>query len=97
MTLYSKSTALVLVDLQQGIVGGELAPHSASDVVPNSARLADAFRQKEATVVLVQVDLADFSRIKNADRLMQDPNDPPPPPLASELVARSAQSPVTWW
>jgi nicotinamidase-related amidase len=50
-----KKSALVLIDLQQGIVGRTLAPHSATEVVQNSARLAAKFRALGATVVLVNV------------------------------------------
>jgi nicotinamidase-related amidase len=50
-----KSSALVLIDLQQGVVGRPLAPHSAADVIKNSARLAARFRDLKAPVVLVNV------------------------------------------
>jgi nicotinamidase-related amidase len=50
-----KKTALVLIDLQQGVVGRPLAPRSAAEVVQNSARLAAKFRTLGATVVLVNV------------------------------------------
>jgi nicotinamidase-related amidase len=55
ISLDLKRTALVLIDLQQGIVGRSLAPRSGSDVIQNAARLADRFRILEATVVLVRV------------------------------------------
>jgi nicotinamidase-related amidase len=58
----SKS-ALVLIDLQKGIVG-----HAAADVVKRSALLAARFRQAKAPVVLVNVAFsADF-----ADALKQE-------------------------
>jgi nicotinamidase-related amidase len=50
-----RKTALVLIDLQQGIVGRPLAPHSGPEVVRNAARLAAKFRALGATVVLVNV------------------------------------------
>ena len=50
--------ALVLIDLQKGIVGLPLAPHSGADVVKNAARLAERFRAAKALVVLVQVDFS---------------------------------------
>ncbi|WP_445151745.1 isochorismatase family protein [Baekduia sp. Peel2402] len=46
--------ALVLIDLQQGIVALPLA-HSAADVLAASARLADAFRDNNLPVVRVRV------------------------------------------
>jgi nicotinamidase-related amidase len=51
-----KSTALVLIDLQQGIVAGQTVPHAAADVVARAARLARRFRERRALVVLVHVD-----------------------------------------
>jgi nicotinamidase-related amidase len=48
-------TALVLIDLQEGIVSMPVAPHTAADVVERSARLADRFRELGSPVVLVHV------------------------------------------
>jgi nicotinamidase-related amidase len=48
-------TALVLIDLQKGIVGRETAPHTSAEVVKRSAQLAARFRQANAPVVLVHV------------------------------------------
>jgi nicotinamidase-related amidase len=50
------TTALVLIDLQRGIVGAETLPHRAADVVRRGADLARAFRARHALVVLVHVD-----------------------------------------
>jgi nicotinamidase-related amidase len=55
LTLDPKTTALVLIDLQNGVAGRDVAPHSASDVVANAVRLADAFRGASSPVVLVRV------------------------------------------
>ena len=54
-TIDLTQTALVLIDLQKGIVGLNLAPHSGSSVVANAAKLADCFRKAKAPVVLVNV------------------------------------------
>jgi nicotinamidase-related amidase len=48
-------TALVLIDLQQGVVNRPLAPRPGSEVVRNAARLAVRFRAFGGTVVLVRV------------------------------------------
>ncbi|MGW3667377.1 hydrolase [Streptomyces sp. NPDC005141] len=59
VTTLDPRTALVLIDLQNGIVGNPgLAPHAASDVVPRAVRLADAFRGHDLPVVLVRVTAA---------------------------------------
>ncbi len=61
-------TALVLIDLQKGIVGRATEPHSAAKVVEQAARLAARFRQAKAPVVLVNVTFSpDF-----ADALKQE-------------------------
>jgi nicotinamidase-related amidase len=54
-TQIDPTTALVLVDLQKGVLRGQFAPHSSAEVVERSARLARAFRQKGLPVVLVNV------------------------------------------
>ena len=50
------TTALVLIDLQRGIVGGTTAPHTAAHVVERAARIASACRAVGVLVVLVRVD-----------------------------------------
>jgi nicotinamidase-related amidase len=47
-------TALVLIDLQKGIMGLPTV-HSTADIVANAARLAAAFRARNLPVVLVNV------------------------------------------
>lgn len=53
------AAALVLIDLQQGVVGRALQPRSAGEVVRNAALLADVFRTKGWPVVLVHVAFRD--------------------------------------
>ena len=48
-------TALVVIDLQKGVVGRTTAPHAAEVVVKNAAALAAAFRKNEMPVFLVRV------------------------------------------
>lgn len=50
-----RTTALVVIGLQKGIVARAIPPHTAADVVARSARIADRFREGGATVVLVHV------------------------------------------
>jgi nicotinamidase-related amidase len=50
-----RKTALVLIDLQQGVVSRPFAPRSGAEVVQNASRLAAKFRALGATVVLVRV------------------------------------------
>jgi nicotinamidase-related amidase len=55
LTLDPARTALVLIDLQQGIVSSPVAPHTSADVVARGAQLAARFREAGAPVVLVRV------------------------------------------
>jgi nicotinamidase-related amidase len=51
-----RSTALVLLDLQKGILGiAAGGPHSAAEVVASGGALAKRFRALKATVVLVRI------------------------------------------
>src|SRR5207237_379999 len=54
-TLDPRSTALVLIDLQTGIVAGDTMPHASHDVVTRALSLARRFRELGALVVLVHV------------------------------------------
>jgi nicotinamidase-related amidase len=50
--------ALVVIDLQRGIVAGrDTVPHPTADVVEHSAQLADAFRARGLPVILVRVSI----------------------------------------
>ncbi len=49
------TTALVLIDLQQGILAYAKAPYDSAAVLANAAPLAQAFRAAKSPVVLVKV------------------------------------------
>lgn len=53
-----QTTALVLIDLQNGILGQPLAPHSRAAIVQAGGELAARFRRAGAQVVLVNVAFA---------------------------------------
>ena len=91
LALNANETALVLIDLQGGIVARQLAPHAASDVVKRCAQLAHAVRAAGGTVVYVHVLLSDIARLP-VDRPMQRPSEPPPA-SASELVPEAGFQP----
>ena len=55
LELQPAATALVVIDLQRGIVGMPSAPHSSTDVVARVAQVAKAMRAAGGTVVLVHV------------------------------------------
>ncbi len=93
LSLDPKSTALVLIDLQYGVMGLTLAPYSAGDVVARAAQLAASLRAKGGTVVYVRVDVADILHLP-VDAPTRDPNAPPPPPTASQVVPESGYQPT---
>ena len=76
-TLDRKSTALVLIDLQKGILSRPLAPHTGCAVVETSTRLAERFRSAGAPVFLVRVGWSEDGK----DRLLQPVDQPFSPPL----------------
>jgi len=55
----AKKTALVVIDLQNGIVNRELSPHTSVEIIENASRLVNAFTEKGAFVVLVRVSTID--------------------------------------
>jgi nicotinamidase-related amidase len=81
--LEPKKTALVLIDLQNGIVGMGPAPHPAEQVLKHGSQLAAAFRAHGSPVVYVHVDLNDFQQVQ-ADVPMTLKT--PIPPIASEIA-----------
>ncbi len=76
LILDPKTTALVLIDLQNAIVSRDTKPYSASEVVERSRQLADAFRAKNALVVFVRVVMAGFLSLP-ADEATNLPKDLP--------------------
>jgi nicotinamidase-related amidase len=85
LQLNAKNTALVLIDLQKGIVAMPTVPHSATEVMQRANLLAKTFRAKGATVVYIRVDMANTLQLP-VDQPSRDPDAPPPPALASELA-----------
>ncbi|MBP2110697.1 hydrolase [Paenibacillus silagei] len=61
LTLDAATSALVVIDLQNGIAasGRQAAPYTADQVIGNAVKLVDAFTQKGAFVVLVRVSSLD--------------------------------------
>ncbi len=90
LSLNPKSTALVLIDLQKGIMGRPVAPHSAAQVIDNSARLGASLSDAGGVVAPVHVAFSP----DGADRLRQEVDQPNPmaalPADWSELVPEIA-------
>jgi nicotinamidase-related amidase len=76
ISLPASTTALVLIDLQKGIVGLPIAPHPGETVLAQGKALAQRFRAARAPVVLVNVAFSgDFADALKApvDRPTQRP------------------------
>lgn len=58
LNINPEKTALVLIDLQKGIVGRDTKPYSASSVVNNAKSLVEKFREKGMFICFVHVDFA---------------------------------------
>jgi nicotinamidase-related amidase len=92
LALDPRTTALVLIDLQKGIVARELTPYPAAKVLQTALDLGRRFNDARALVVPVRVAFSPGG----ADRLRQPVDSPmatPPggiPPEWSELVPEIA-------
>ena len=83
LKLDSRRTAVIVIDLQKGIVGRSCAPHSCSTVVANTVRILASARRAGALIVLVHVGGAS----DGADRLY---------PEADQPMPRGAPLPQDW-
>ncbi|MEJ1963063.1 MAG: hydrolase [Gammaproteobacteria bacterium] len=100
MRLNAKTSALVLIDLQKGVLGMPVAPHPAAVIYERSMQLADRFRVVGAPVVRVRVsfsgDLADALRLTvdqptNYGALPPGWDEFPEPPPPSDLLITKRQ------
>ncbi|MFI5358024.1 MAG: hydrolase [Opitutales bacterium] len=95
LALNPRQTALVLIDLQQGIMAYPVAPHPTATVLRHALQLGQACVATGATVVCVNVGFA----ADRADQLKQPVDAAPPippggmPPGWSELVPEVAALP----
>lgn len=86
ISIDKSKTALVVIDLQKGIVGRQTAPYPSGIVVRNAASIAAAFRRNAMPVFLVRVSPSPDG--KDALRPVADAAMPPqtPPPDWADVV-----------
>jgi nicotinamidase-related amidase len=86
-------TALVVIDLQKGVVGRQTAPHAADGVVKNAAAITAAFRKNGMPVFLVRVAFSPDG--KDVLRPLVDASWPAqvPPPDWTEIVPEMGPKP----
>jgi nicotinamidase-related amidase len=97
LTLFPKSTALVLIDLQKGITSFPVEPHPSVVVVENARLLANQFRDLNAPVFLVRVAFPAGPATLN---LITDAKAPLPasePEGWSELAVKPLENDVLLW
>jgi nicotinamidase-related amidase len=80
LRLDPKQTALALIDLQKSILGRQTAPHSATEVLARSARLAERFRATGGWAG----GAGHASYSPDGGDLLRQPIDPPPLASARE-------------
>lgn len=84
-----RHSALVLIDLQQGILGFGRAPHTAASVVANAAALAQRFHALDAPVVRVKVGWS-----RGFPDMLKQPTDEPAPLPPGDLPANWLDDPA---
>lgn len=83
LDLDPRKTALVLIDLQNGIVSRDTKPYTPGEIIARSRALAEAFRAKGAPVVFVRVLIGDMLSLP-ADEVFNLPKEIPA--SASEIA-----------
>jgi nicotinamidase-related amidase len=87
LTTIDPQTALIIIDLQKGIVSLPLA-HPVAEVVGNARALADAFRSRGLPVVLINVAGAAPGRTEQVRRMKEFPAG------WTDLIAELGQQPT---
>jgi nicotinamidase-related amidase len=88
-----KRLALVVIDLQKGIVSMPAKPHGNTNVVANAVRLAEACRSLGAYVVLVHVGPSPDGKDALYPITDPAPTRPPPAPGWDEIVPELGPKP----
>jgi nicotinamidase-related amidase len=86
-------TALVVIDLQKGVVAAPTRPYPAQDVIKNAQKLVNTFRRNSMPVFLVHVDVTKETGL----RVLSDESFPrsfPMPPDWSEFVPEVTPTPT---
>ncbi len=92
VTTLDPKTALVVIDLQNGVAVLPGAPHPTADVIGKTVELADAFRKHDLPVVLVRVSFAADGGDRLTGRTEQAPRSGggTPPAGADQIVDQLA-------
>ncbi len=85
LNLHDLTAALVLIDLQEGILSFPLAPYTASQMVERANSLAEGFRMKQFPVFYVKAAMHEFAELPVDVALVEGP---PPGNAALELSGK---------
>jgi nicotinamidase-related amidase len=92
-SLDAQTTALVVIDLQNGIASMPVEPHAGDSVVANTRLIADKLRSLNSTVILVRVKNSDDRKDVLATIVDQPRPAMQPPADWSDIVLGLAQQP----
>ena len=99
VTTLDAKTALVVIDLQKGILGLPTV-HPSADILANAVRLANAFRARGLPVVLVTVEGGAPGRTQQSRPAMQRADDWADPtcqrPAKTHRVINGVDHPLCW-
>ena len=90
VTTLDPKTALVVIDLQNGVTALPGEPHPTADVIGRTVELAEAFRKHSLPVVLVRVSIAADGADWVPGRTEQRSGRRTPPPGADQIVEQLA-------
>lgn len=93
LTIDTQKTALVVIDLQKGIVANNTVPYSSSEVIANASAIAKKFRENTMPVFLVRVSTAKDGSDRLTPVADQKPFSSPQQPDWSEIVPEMGPSP----
>jgi len=81
LTIDKNKTALVVIDLQKGVVTSPTKPYPTKDVIRNAQNLVNSFRRNQMAVFLVHVDITKETGLKV---------------ISDESFTRSSPMPPDW-
>jgi nicotinamidase-related amidase len=93
VTTLDPKTALVVIDLQGGVVAAPTVPYPAADVLTRAVSLADAFRKHNLPVVLVRVTTRPDGSDATVGRIDGGPRPPRPRPDNYDILAADLTAP----
>ena len=86
VTTLDPKTALVVIDLQNGVAALPVEPHTTADVIDRTVELADAFRKHDLPVVLVRVSFSADGGDRPTGRTEQQVRSTGTPPAGADQI-----------